>query len=145
MLERHSKILKSIWIVLVFLKDIALLIETKISKKNHCAVTCFRSICCFPYRPGLLKNYVGLVGPGPISFRNKLKISSYLSLENYKCTILYLIFWLIITSSYVALKTVWIPTSQLLQNLSRKHFCQLRIFKDFIISTHVANMYTDGL
>ena len=56
----------------------------------------------------------------PQFIQDKLKISIYLFLDKYKFmfkvnTILYFIFWLIITSSYVAMKTVWILISWLLQ------------------------------
>ena len=53
--------------------------------------------------------------------QDKLKISIYLSLDKYKCIklikfcISVFIFWLIITSSHLALKTVWILISWLLQ------------------------------
>ena len=52
--------------------------------------------------------------------QDKSKISIYLSLDKYKFmfkvnTILHFIFCLIITSSYVAMKTVWILISWLLQ------------------------------
>ena len=53
--------------------------------------------------------------------QDKLKISIYLSLNKYKCIklikfcISVFIFWLIITSSHLALKTVWILISWLLK------------------------------
>ena len=49
--------------------------------------------------------------------QDKLKISIYLSLDKYKCisSILYFIFSLFIKSSHLALKTVWILISWLLQ------------------------------
>ena len=49
--------------------------------------------------------------------QDKLKISIYLSLDKYTKvnTVLHIIFWLIITSSHVALKTLWILISWLLK------------------------------
>ena len=56
-----------------------------------------------------------------IFIQDKLKISIYLSLDKYKwikliqfCS-LYFIFWLIITSSHVVLKSVWIQINWLLK------------------------------
>ena len=64
---------------------------------------------------GLWKYHAQLVWPGHL-IQDKLKISSCLSLDKYKCIrlvqmykisiILYFIFWLIIMSSHVALKTL---------------------------------------
>ena len=67
----------------------------------------------------------------PHFIQDKLKISIYLSLGKYKCiklsyTILYFILWLIITSSHLALKTVGILISSLLQEAADLdlHFLQ---------------------
>ena len=65
--------------------------------------------------PGLWKYHAGL---GPISFRTSQKFlftCSWTSTMYKVNTILYFIFWLIITSSHLALKTKWILISWLLQ------------------------------
>ena len=70
----------------------------------------------FP-KPGQWKYHARLVRPGPISFRtsqNFLFTCPWTSTMYKVNTILYFIFWLIITSSHLALKTVWILISWLL-------------------------------
>ena len=69
-------------------------------------------------KAGLWKYHAWLVRPGPISFRTSRKFlfTCPWTSTMYKVnTILYFIFWWIITSSHLALKTVWILISWLLQ------------------------------
>ena len=90
------------------------MIGFKKSLKNSCWTYSLSTI----WYTGLWKYHARLVRPGPISFRTSRKFlfTCPWTSTMYKVNaILYFIFWLIITSSHFALKTVWILISWLLQ------------------------------